>query len=190
MKKWRKNIPNILTSVRVILTCFLNFHIVYYCGKIAIPFIVFSVIFFTDFLDGKIARFYGLTSYFGAIFDVAADLLYIIVTYIVMCYLHIIPLWFFIIIIIKFIEFSITSYVINKNATRKSPFIFDYIGRVVAVLFYLIPLLTYVSHYLSKSIYFFTVDVLLYIITLLAFISFVYRVSNCVKVSNSVHLTP
>ncbi|MBV9487908.1 MAG: CDP-alcohol phosphatidyltransferase family protein [Frankiaceae bacterium] len=48
---------------------------------------------FTDYLDGKIARRYNLTSKLGALLDPAADRLYILATLFALTDRHIVPLW-------------------------------------------------------------------------------------------------
>lgn len=181
MERLIKNIPNILTLIRVVLTVLLIYYITHYYGKYCIAFMIFLAIFLTDFLDGKIARLCGITSCFGAVFDVCADMFYILSSYILLCYLKIMPLWFLVIIISKFIEFTITSHLIKKMVIGSSVFVFDFVGKLVAVLFYLVPLVTYVSFHFSKFIYLFTVNLLLYIITLLTIVSFSHRILNCVK---------
>ncbi|MCK4261086.1 MAG: CDP-alcohol phosphatidyltransferase family protein [Halanaerobiales bacterium] len=181
MVKMMRNIPNMLTLSRVVLTVLLNFYIFNYFGSMSIPILIFVAIFLTDFLDGKIARLNGKTSSFGAVFDVLADLFYMVVSYIVLYRLQIIPLWFLFVILIKFLEFVITSYFLKNYFCEKSIFVFDYIGRLVAVLFYIIPVLAYVSSQFSQSIYFFIIQ-LIYIITFMAFTSFIYRLWSCVKV--------
>lgn len=72
----KKNIPNLITSIRII-------------GALCIPFLqplkkVFFTIYIltgiTDILDGFVARKYGLTSAFGAKLDSIADLLFYTLT--------------------------------------------------------------------------------------------------------------
>ena len=84
MARFMKLLPNMLTLLRIMLACLLNLYILYRFGSLPIPIVIFTLIFLTDFLDGKIARFYGNTSNFGAIFDILADLFYIVTSYIVL----------------------------------------------------------------------------------------------------------
>lgn len=159
----------------------MNFYIINHFNSILIPIIISFIIFLTDFFDGKLARSTGWTSKIGAIFDVAADLLYIVVSYIVLYALHIIPLWFLFIIVFKFMEFIITSYYIKNSSDEKPVFVFDILGRFTAVIFYIIPLVSYVFfHFLSNG-YLYIVDFIMYITTLLTVISSSYRIKVCVK---------
>jgi phosphatidylglycerophosphate synthase len=177
-----KLIPNMLTLLRVVLACLLNFYILYHFGSLPIPIIIFLLIFITDFLDGKIARLYGNTSHFGAIFDILADLFYIVAFYIVLCSFHVLPLWFFFIALFKFIEFVATSFFIKKLCSENSIFVFDFIGRCAAVFFYIVPILAYASFQLSQVLYFFIIHILIYFITFMVFVSSSYRLRNCAKI--------
>lgn len=176
-------LPNMLTLLRVVLVCFLNLYILNHFGRLAIPIIIFLLIFLTDFLDGKIARFYGNTSPLGAMFDILADLFYIVASYIVLCSFHVLPLWFLFIMLFKFIEFVVTSFFLKKHYSEKSTFVFDFIGRFAAALFYTIPVLAYLFFQLSQPIYFFIIHTFIYIITFMVFVSSANRLRNCVKVS-------
>ena len=180
-----KELPNMLTLLRVVLTCLLNFYILNCFGNLPIPMVIFLLIFLTDFLDGKIARFYGNTSLFGAVFDVVADLFYMVTSYIVLCSFHVLPLWFLFIMLFKFIEFVFTSFFLKKLCNGKSIFVFDFIGRFTAVLFYIIPILVYASFQLSQLLYFFTIHIFIYIITFMVFVSSSYRLWNCVELTST-----
>lgn len=176
-----KKLPNMITLLRVVLSLFLNFYIVAHYGSILIPIIISFIIFLTDFLDGKIARINRSVSNVGAVLDVVADLFYIVVSYIVLYTFHILSLWFLFIIIFKFVEFVITSYFIKKISNQKSIFVFDFVGRYVAVIFYIIPLVSYVSFQFLQTKYLSLINALLYIITFIVFVSSSYRIGNCIK---------
>ncbi|EPY2271865.1 CDP-alcohol phosphatidyltransferase family protein [Clostridium sporogenes] len=174
-----KALPNLITLLRLILACFLNIYILKNFGRVSVPIVISCIIFFTDFIDGKIARYLRNTSYFGTVFDVIVDLFYILASYSTLIYLQAAPLWFLAIIIIKFMEFVITSFILKKNSAGKSIFVFDFIGRFAVVLFYITPLLIYVSFQLSRQAYLFISGVFIYVATLTAFISTVYRIYIC-----------
>ena len=61
MAGFMKMLPNILTLLRVLLACLINFVIIYHFGSWALIAIIFLVIFLTDFLDGKIVLFLVLS---------------------------------------------------------------------------------------------------------------------------------
>ncbi len=183
MTRLIKKLPNIITLLRVMLSLFLNIYIVSYFGNLLIPIIISFTIFLTDFFDGKIARDTGSVSSIGAIFDVVADLFYIVGFYIVLYTFHILPLWFLFIILFKFVEFIVTSNFIKNTFNEKSIFIFDFLGRIVAMIFYIIPLVSYVSFQLLHTGYLLITNLLIYATTLLVFVSSSYRISKCINES-------
>lgn len=185
MARLMKELPNMITLLRVVLSCLLNFYILNHFGSLPIPMAIFLLIFLTDFLDGKIARFYGSTSHFGAVFDILADLFYMITSYIVLCSYHVLPLWFLFIMLFKCIEFVVTSFFLKKLCNGKSIFVFDFIGRFTVVLFYIIPILAYTSFQLSQLLYFFTIHIFIYIITFMVFVSSSYRLWNCIELTST-----
>lgn len=182
MAKLIKKLPNIITLLRVALLLFLNFYIVNHFGSMLIPIIISVIIFLTDFMDGKIARMNGSVSNVGAVFDVIADLFYIVLSYIVLLYsFHILPLWFLVIILFKFVDFTVTSYFIEKISNKISIFIFDFLGRFVAVIFYIIPVVSYISFHLSKTEYLSIINLIMYITTFFVFASSSYRIGICIN---------
>jgi len=66
------NVPNFLTLSRVVLT-FVLVYMFFFDYSVATLLFVFCVAVFTDFLDGQIARGFGLVTNFGAKFDMIAD---------------------------------------------------------------------------------------------------------------------
>ena len=73
-----KNVPNILTVIRILMVPLFLFAMFYKIGgngysHYLIATIIFAVASFTDFLDGNIARKYNIISNFGKIADPIAD---------------------------------------------------------------------------------------------------------------------
>lgn len=68
-----KNIPNILTGFRVLLTPFIYTYIILLQNHEAV--FLYLIALFTDILDGYVARRTGTDSPMGAFFDVCADFL-------------------------------------------------------------------------------------------------------------------
>ena len=176
-----KEIPNILVALRIGLSIFVNLYILNHFGNMLIPVITVFIIFMSDFLDGKIARLYDTTSKFGEVLDVLADLFYIVVSYIVLWTYNILPLWFLFIILYKFVEFIITSYLIERSNDKKSIFIFDFLGRGIAVVFYVLPISVYLSFCFSRSLYLFIVNICITIIPSLVLASTIYRIIQCIS---------
>lgn len=69
-----KNIPNILTSIRIILTPFIIY--LSYIDNIIGALILIFIASISDMFDGMIARKYNLTSDFGAKLDTISDKLF------------------------------------------------------------------------------------------------------------------
>ena len=74
------NVPNVLSIVRMILVPVFMASILYMAGREAlgvwgyvVPAFIFALTSFTDMLDGKIARKYGLITDFGKFIDPLAD---------------------------------------------------------------------------------------------------------------------
>ncbi|CDZ18704.1 CDP-diacylglycerol--glycerol-3-phosphate 3-phosphatidyltransferase [Mycoplasma capricolum subsp. capripneumoniae] len=119
MKQRTINLPNSLTTIRIILvpiiiilllvdhyineTVFNNFSkfVWFFSGAI---FIIASL---TDFLDGWIARRYNLVTNFGKFFDPIADKLLVNATLILFSSLGVLPIWMTVVLILRdtFIDF-------------------------------------------------------------------------------------
>lgn len=144
MKNIIKTIPNLITMTRIIMSFLFIYAIVeqfiYGQGMTINLMILFLAICCSDLLDGKIARKMNSVSIIGAKLDVFADLLYIILSYVTLINLKIIPLWFLGFIFFKFTEFVMTSkFIKSNNKSIENAFVFDKIGRIVSVTFFIIP---------------------------------------------------
>jgi Phosphatidylglycerophosphate synthase len=190
MTRLSRNIPNIITAARFILAA--AFLMLLNCStdyRIRILYImpltlIFAAICTTDFIDGKIARKLNAVSTLGAFMDVAADLFYIISAFVCLNIKGAVPIWFTLLIIFNFVVFQISSYIIKSYCSGISTtFVFDYFGRISAVLFYIIPGLVIISEGLFKT--YWIVDAALFVTTLLVLISFGIRSTNCIKAVNS-----
>ena len=105
------NLPNKLTTFRVILIPFFVFFLLApyfeeYGNYIAL--VIFIVASLTDFLDGKIARKYNLVTNFGKFMDPLADKLLVCSAMIALVDQGRIPAWIVIIIIAR--EFIISGF--------------------------------------------------------------------------------
>lgn len=144
MKIILKYIPNLITISRLIMTFLFIYSIekqyVYGMDMNTNLILLFLAICLSDFIDGKIARKINSVSIMGAKLDVFADLLYIILSYIILVNIKILPLWFLGFVCFKFTEFITTSnYIKRNNNTLDKPFVFDKIGRIVSAIFLIIP---------------------------------------------------
>lgn len=124
-----KNIPNILTILRVIAVPF--FVLAYYKEQYIAAFIIFVIASLTDMLDGRIARKYNLVSNFGKFMDPLADK---ILTYSAFCLFAeygIIPGYFLIIVLFR--EFAVAG--IRMLAAEKGVVIAaDIFGKLKTLL--------------------------------------------------------
>lgn len=85
------NVPNVLSVLRLLgVPLFLWLVLSRHDGW---AIIVLMVSGFTDYLDGKIARSFGLESRIGALLDPLADRLYILSTLLALGWRQIIPVW-------------------------------------------------------------------------------------------------
>ena len=103
------NLPNKLTTFRVILIPFFVFFLLapYFEGYgNYIELVIFIVASLTDFLDGKIARKYNLVTNFGKFMDPLADKLLVCSALICLIALDRIPAWIVIVIISREITVS------------------------------------------------------------------------------------
>lgn len=181
-----KFVPNILTLTRVIFTMIylLMLYDLHLYGNSGLYFIlavlVFIIICVTDLLDGKIARKMQITSSLGGLLDVSADFIFIVSSLIMLSIYNMIPRWFIVLVLVKFIEFTITSYIIGNHKNGSNAFfIFDCFGRAAAVNFFLAPGIVLLS-YVGLKIMF--INIFLYITIGLVLISSSARCINCYKV--------
>ncbi|MDO5350179.1 MAG: CDP-diacylglycerol--glycerol-3-phosphate 3-phosphatidyltransferase [Lachnospiraceae bacterium] len=106
------NLPNKLTTARVILIPFFVFFLLYQGGSNLtfryIALAIFIIASLTDLLDGKIARKYNLVTNFGKFMDPLADKLLVCSALICLIQLGQLPAWMVIIIISR--EFIISGF--------------------------------------------------------------------------------
>jgi cardiolipin synthase len=84
-------VPNVLSALRLVGVPVFLWAILTERDALAIVLLVASGI--TDYLDGKIARHYGLVSRVGQLLDPVADRLYIVTTLLGLAWREIIPWW-------------------------------------------------------------------------------------------------
>ncbi|RHO69681.1 CDP-diacylglycerol--glycerol-3-phosphate 3-phosphatidyltransferase [Clostridium sp. AF50-3] len=106
------NLPNKLTTLRVIMIPFFVFFFLWQNGENytfrMIALALFIIASLTDLLDGKIARKYNLVTNFGKFMDPLADKLLVCSALICLIELNALPAWMVIIIISR--EFIISGF--------------------------------------------------------------------------------
>lgn len=91
MTPFLRNIPNVLTAVRVLLAPLTAYLIVRGNDLDALG--VFAVAGASDAVDGFLARRFGLVSRFGEYLDPAADKLLMLICFVTLTMVHQAPLW-------------------------------------------------------------------------------------------------
>ena len=105
----KRNIPNILTVVRIILTpVFLGLFLSELSHHFLWGLIVFSIGAFTDFLDGKLARKNGVVTVFGQLADPVADKILTTAALLGFMSFGLCNVWIIMIVLLR--EFTITSF--------------------------------------------------------------------------------
>ncbi len=171
-----KYIPNILTSIRLLLVPI--FPIVFFSdnenAKIYAT-IIYIIAGLTDFLDGFIARRYNLVSKLGTVLDPLADKSMLLIVLYSLSKATILPWWIFVIMLIKesFMIISgiymylhkdnivISSNYFGKTATTllfialpimiiKPTLIISYMMVGIAIIIKVMALITYIAYYLKN----------------------------------------
>lgn len=97
-----KNLPNILTIIRIILAPIFSF---FYLSSNEnfqnIAFIIFFLVGLTDIFDGYLARKYHVITPFGIAMDPLADKIMLIFVFISFAVKNILPLWIIVFIVAK-----------------------------------------------------------------------------------------
>ena len=95
---------------------------------------------FTDYLDGKIARRYGLESRLGAMLDPAADRLYIVATIVCLSIRGILPVWVVIVLVCRELFIVAMAPTVRRHNLPLPPV--HFIGKAATFnLLYALPLL-------------------------------------------------
>jgi len=186
MKKRLFFLPNSITIFRFILTVLFMGILAgrLILGSIRLPavlYILFVFICLSDFIDGAVARRLKAESVLGGILDISADCLFIFSSLVIFNLFRVLPVWFTAVVFVDFLVFLATSrFLIRmKRGFIWKPFVFDVVGRIAAVLFYLIPVAACMvySHPGYESL--FALNVVLLISAFLAGVSMSERCVSC-----------
>lgn len=136
MKKIFKNIPNILTFIRLLLI-FVYIFIFYsfYEHTLLYALGIFLLSGLTDILDGRIARKYNLVTELGTLLDPLADKLMLITVLFTLFSINIIPLFIVIIVLAKELTMIIGAFLLYRKYDKTISA--DYYGKIATVLFYI-----------------------------------------------------
>ena len=186
-KKLNKYIANIITLLRIPLTIVFIYKFYYYWtsdkGTLTSLLFLLLLIYLTDLSDGKIARKLNIVSKFGTYLDVYVDLFHIISCLIMFNVFNLVPIWFTIIVVLKFVEFNVTSYIVKKYSYDKPIFMFDKLGRLVCAAYYVVPFFACILSSDITSNYKEGLGFLLIIILIGTIVSSLARSIECIKIN-------
>ena len=132
LQKVLKNIPNILTILRIVLIPFIVISIVNDEYIIALVFFIISGL--TDICDGFVARKFNFISDFGKLMDPLADKLTQIATLVCIVIKVLIPYWILIVILLKeVIMVCGASFLYGKSTVVSS----KWFGKLSTVVLYI-----------------------------------------------------
>lgn len=95
-------IPNLLSIIRIFLLIPLSYLMLYeFEDKNTLIIVIVLCMYFSDLLDGYLARKFDQVSEFGKIIDPLADKISVTVIALILLYLGRIPLWFVLIIVLR-----------------------------------------------------------------------------------------
>jgi CDP-diacylglycerol--glycerol-3-phosphate 3-phosphatidyltransferase len=152
---------------------------VYECTKNLFLLITFFTIILSDVSDGWLARKLKCTSDTGAKLDIVSDTLYTILSLTAFAYFSIIPVWFIFVMVLKLIEFIITSKIIKNKQKNRNKIFFDKIGKISVSIVMLLP-----GIFVFRCIiidYKTVMNIIVYIITVMLIISFFNRIIDTIK---------
>ena len=121
---------NSVTFLRIILGLAF-FWVVLFDFNVAFLVLIFILTAISDVSDGWLSRKYGLESDVGAKFDVICDFIFIMLSTLSLVLIDMIPSWFVLIIVLKMLEFFITS---GQNL------VYERFGHLVSLMFYAFPI--------------------------------------------------
>jgi len=169
---------NGLTFIRILISLLFSFCVMTYPDKFLCPILLFSLICATDFFDGYLARRFGVQTRVGAIFDVAADMFFVVTSYWALIYNDILPIWILVVAILKFSEFWLTSSIAVKvGRPMNSLFLFDKLGKSAALLLYVLPIVGIISYSIFPQVLAANIITLYdYLVTAMAIVSSIHRI--------------
>ena len=131
-------IPNALSSLRLVGVPIFLWAILAHHDGLALVLLMASGI--TDYLDGKIARHYGLVSRLGQLLDPIADRLYIVSTLIGLAVRDVIPWWLVIVLFAREAWMGVVQLIARRHGLTALPV--HFVGKAATFnLLYAFPLL-------------------------------------------------
>lgn len=150
--------------------------------------IVMSIlIIISDFLDGRLARKYNVTSKIGQVLDIYLDCAYIFAGLITLYVYNYIDLYFIIVVLYKFLEFIILSKVMKSKIKFKGnkgqDYFYDLLGTIASGFYYVIPLIVISLSYLDLIYFTSIINFLLAFATILTVFSSLMKFKKIYKLT-------
>lgn len=111
-----RQIPNIITSIRIALT--LLFAVLYLQGFTDVATVILIVALVSDLADGYIARKFNLKTRLGEILDPVSDKLSHIIICLCLYTKRLVPLWFILLLVIKEVSMMVLGSVCLKKKVK------------------------------------------------------------------------
>ncbi len=173
---------NGLTLSRVPLSLLFCYLLSEYINPLFPCLVIFALVAASDYWDGRLARRYQISSNLGAVFDVATDFFFIVTTCALLMDRGLLPSWMISVIVMKFLEFCLSSAYSRRHIKHKPMFVFDPFGRFVALCFYILPVITLLlQFFLPLETYRLMLLILCLWIAAMAVISTVFRIRAMVN---------
>jgi CDP-diacylglycerol--glycerol-3-phosphate 3-phosphatidyltransferase len=166
-----KNLPNILTTLRILVTPILIYLIHLQIYNVAIVIFALSIM-FTDFLDGYLARKYKLVSNYGKLMDPIADKIFVFgILSVFLMQNQIFLLSYLIALFREFLVSAIRMLALEKNLVIAA----DKYGKIKTVLQFVFIFVTFIyiinQNEMVKYLKL-TVEVLMTIFTLVSLVNY------------------
>ena len=125
-------VPTGITASRIILSILFLDLLINNMKIVAI--LVFLLAVITDAFDGYSARKLGVASDYGAYFDIVADFILVLVAFVTFIIIKIYPYWLFLLIILVFLQFILTS--------KLKVLVYDPVGKYYGAFLFAVILVT------------------------------------------------
>lgn len=119
-------LPSLISLIRLIILPFFAYSFLF--GFTLLGYGLFLFVVITDFLDGYSARKLQVTSKFGAYYDAAVDMIFIISMFGVFYISGFYPYWVILLILFMFVQFELTAFFLK--------IIYDPVGKYYGSLLY------------------------------------------------------
>ncbi len=131
----KKHIPNIISAARIIAAI-----VLFFFEKITYPFVAIYIFCgLSDFVDGKLARKFEVTSVLGAYLDTIGDVLTYLALVKILVLQNLVPLWAIVWYIVAMIG-NLIAAIIAKKRFGEFYFIHSLFGKILGVTLFILPL--------------------------------------------------